>query len=347
MKPIVREIQERLKAIPNLMLLDGHVDVQKVPVFSFLIKCGDKFLHDNFVCALLNDVFGIQSRGGCQCAGPYAQTMLGMQKHNQEVGHWLVHAKDESLRPGVTRVSLPAIGTTPDQQEYVLKAIEWVAKNGWKFMHVYRCNLRTGEWRHKSHPGATLGKKERRWLSHFDPLKCEKHVGRPQMQVSATQAMENANMMLQLVLGDQSSISQSSKMTEDSDDTELRWFVYPKEVVGYIQQGLEQVPGTFDRDQLVGALRSVAWFPQPDVTTVMSEEKKIEKKKPSGDSTSAKVLLNPGIRSSEEEVATRGGKSKLIKPLAKLMRLMMKAMIRLAEVMPAKRNVPADPTGQE
>eukprot|EP00980_Cylindrotheca_fusiformis_P001999 scaffold443_cov125-Cylindrotheca_fusiformis.AAC.48 len=271
-----REIQERLKAIPNLMLLDGQVDVPKVPVFSFLIKCGTKFLHYNFVCALLNDVFGIQSRGGCQCAGPYAQTMLGMQKHNQEVEHWLVHAKDESLRPGVTRVSLPAIGTTPDQQEYVLKAIEWVAKNGWKFMHVYRCNLRTGEWRHKSRPGAPLGKKERRWLSHFDPLNCEKHDGRPQTQVSVTQAMENANMMLQLVLGDQSSISQSLKMTEGSDDTELRWFVYPKEVVGYIQQGLEQVPGTFDRDQLVGALRPVAWFPQPDVTTVMSEEKKID-----------------------------------------------------------------------
>jgi selenocysteine lyase/cysteine desulfurase len=165
-----REIQERLKQIPNLMLLDGHLDSPKVPVFSFLIKCGNRFLHYNYVCALLNDVFGIQCRGGCQCAGPYAQMMLGMLKHNQEVEHWLVHSKDELLRPGVTRFSLPAIGTTPEQQEYVLKAIEWVAKNGWKFMHVYRCNQRTGEWRHKSRPGAPLGKKERRWLSHYDPM---------------------------------------------------------------------------------------------------------------------------------------------------------------------------------
>ena len=31
------------------------------------------FLHHNYVCALLNDVFGIQARGGCACAGPYAQ----------------------------------------------------------------------------------------------------------------------------------------------------------------------------------------------------------------------------------------------------------------------------------
>jgi hypothetical protein len=137
-----REIQERLKQIPNLMLLDGHLDRPKVPVFSFLIKCGNRFLHYNYVCALLNDVFGIQSRGGCQYAGPHAQMMLGMLKHNQAVKRWLVYSKDELLRPGVTRFSLPAIGTNPEQQEYVLRAIEWVAKYGWKFMQVYHCKQR-------------------------------------------------------------------------------------------------------------------------------------------------------------------------------------------------------------
>ena len=55
--------------------------VKHLPIFSFLIKCGERFLHYNFVCALLNDIFGIQSRGGCQCAGPYAQRLLGMPKH--------------------------------------------------------------------------------------------------------------------------------------------------------------------------------------------------------------------------------------------------------------------------
>jgi hypothetical protein len=269
-----REIQERLKQIPNLMLLDGHLDSPKVPVFSFLIKCGNRFLHYNYVCALLNDVFGVQCRGGCQCAGPYAQMMLGMLKHNQEVEHWLVHSKDELLRPGVTRFSLPAIGTTPEQQEYVLKAIEWVAKNGWKFMHVYRCNQRTGEWRHKSRPGAPLGKKERRWLSHYDPMNSGKTETNGQPQVSVTQALENANKLLQLVLRDQSSISQSLKMTEESDDSALRWYVYPKEVAGYIQQGLENVPGTFDRELIVGALRPASWFQPEEVIVQKTKSKK-------------------------------------------------------------------------
>ena len=59
---------------PNLVLL-GNTMVPRLPIFSFLIRhpVTGQFLHHNFVCAILNDVFGIQSRGGCACAGPYAQ----------------------------------------------------------------------------------------------------------------------------------------------------------------------------------------------------------------------------------------------------------------------------------
>ena len=58
----------------NLVLL-GSTSVPRLPIFSFLIKhpIAGMFLHHNYVCALLNDLFGIQARGGCACAGPYAQ----------------------------------------------------------------------------------------------------------------------------------------------------------------------------------------------------------------------------------------------------------------------------------
>ena len=36
------------------------------------------YLHHNFVVALLNDLFGIQARGGCSCAGPYGHRLLGI-----------------------------------------------------------------------------------------------------------------------------------------------------------------------------------------------------------------------------------------------------------------------------
>ena len=61
----------------NLVLL-GSVSVPRLPVFSFLVRHEQSglFLHYNFVCTLLNDLFGIQARGGCACAGPYAQVSL-------------------------------------------------------------------------------------------------------------------------------------------------------------------------------------------------------------------------------------------------------------------------------
>ena len=60
----------------NLVLL-GNPAVSRLPIFSFLIRhpISGLFLHHNFVCALLNDLFGIQGRGGCACAGPYAQVL--------------------------------------------------------------------------------------------------------------------------------------------------------------------------------------------------------------------------------------------------------------------------------
>ena len=102
----------------------------------------------------------------------------------------------------------------------MISAIEWVAKNGWKFMHVYRCNHRTGDWRHKSRRGAPLGKTERKWLSHYRPsYRPEaKNGAATTSPPSLNDAMENANRLLKLVLQDNSSLIQASKMTHEHID---------------------------------------------------------------------------------------------------------------------------------
>jgi selenocysteine lyase/cysteine desulfurase len=67
----------------NITLL-GHppsVESPRVAIISFVISHGGGkglFLHWNYVAALLNDLFGIQVRGGCVCAGPYAIRLLGI-----------------------------------------------------------------------------------------------------------------------------------------------------------------------------------------------------------------------------------------------------------------------------
>ena len=282
------QIQQRLKQIPNLILLDGHYEYsdnddhrrhhkqqqqqkqqKKVPIFSFLIKCGTRFLHYNYVSALLNDLFGIQSRGGCQCAGPYVQHLLGMNymKTNSTMEEQLIKTKDELLRPGITRLSIPIIGTTNEQEEYIIDCIEWVAQHGWKFLHVYRCNHRSGEWRHKSRPGNTtpLGINERLWLSHYQLFGNGSKNLEQELEVTLVEAKQNANDILRLVLQDQSSISQTMKMVEaEESQSSLRWYVYPKDVARYIRDGLNEVPGTMDMDNLQGALRPLAMLDDAD-----------------------------------------------------------------------------------
>ena len=56
----------------------GNPDARRLSIVSFLIRHQDRYLHHNFVVALLNDLFGIQARGGCSCAGPYGHRLLGI-----------------------------------------------------------------------------------------------------------------------------------------------------------------------------------------------------------------------------------------------------------------------------
>ena len=160
-----RVVKTLKKTAPNLVLLGNYINEspkkhapKHLPIFSFLIRCGQRFLHYNYVCAILNDLFGIQTRGGCQCAGPFSQRLLGLStidqygeevpnKINEEVENALLYHKEkaELLRPGYTRLSLPFKGLREVEIDYVLKALAWTAENAWAFLPQYRCNHRTGE----------------------------------------------------------------------------------------------------------------------------------------------------------------------------------------------------------
>ena len=91
-KKIAKTAIDHLRKIPNLELL-LPTDANRLPIFSFMIKVpeSDLYLHYNFISALLNDVFGIQTRGGCVCAGPYAQELLGMRAIDRLPGKFSIN----------------------------------------------------------------------------------------------------------------------------------------------------------------------------------------------------------------------------------------------------------------
>ncbi|KAL9973375.1 hypothetical protein ACROYT_G019827 [Oculina patagonica] len=160
----------------NLVLL-GNTAVRRLPIFSFLVRhpISGVFLHHNYVCALLNDLFGIQARGGCACAGPYAQNLLGINEQlAKEIEDLLLedsrldrvhlrryheYSEREILRPGFVRLNLPYF-MSHDAVEFVLKAVEMVAEHGWKLLPQYMFNPETGEWKHRKHQVF----RDRKWL---------------------------------------------------------------------------------------------------------------------------------------------------------------------------------------
>ena len=153
---------EFLKKIPNLILL-GSLELKRLPIFSFLIKNEPTgfYLHYNFVTKLLNDLFGIQSRSGCACAGPYGQELLGINdeladkyikflyEHDNEsdIGDWKSN-NAELFKPGFTRFNLPFF-FDESKVDYVLNAIKFVCEHGWEFLPFYEFSVKTGEFVHK------------------------------------------------------------------------------------------------------------------------------------------------------------------------------------------------------
>lgn len=77
-----RTVLSFIRTIPEIILLgNGSHTVKRLPIFSFLVRHPrGVFLHHNFVCAVLNDIFGIQARGNCACASTYAYDLLGIDE---------------------------------------------------------------------------------------------------------------------------------------------------------------------------------------------------------------------------------------------------------------------------
>ncbi|CAM9955666.1 unnamed protein product, partial [Ectocarpus fasciculatus] len=155
-----------LRAHKGIVVL-GDSGKKRLPIFSFLVRTGSssgRFLHYNFVCALLNDLFGVQSRGGCQCAGPYSQLLLGLSLPDTRAVEAELLRKHELLRPGFSRLSLSFVNSDREAK-YILDAVLFVADHGASFLPYYRVNYKTGEWKHKTR---FTRFPERRWLGNCD-----------------------------------------------------------------------------------------------------------------------------------------------------------------------------------
>jgi selenocysteine lyase/cysteine desulfurase len=127
----------------------GNLDAPRLSIVSFVIRArSGRYLHHNFIVSLLNDLFGIQSRGGCSCAGPYGHRLLGIDlDRSHEFEREIAHGC-EGIKPGWVRVNFnyfisEAVFT------YLVEAVRMVARDGWRLLGDYRFDPTTGLWRHR------------------------------------------------------------------------------------------------------------------------------------------------------------------------------------------------------
>ncbi|MGH2513322.1 MAG: aminotransferase class V-fold PLP-dependent enzyme, partial [Candidatus Limnocylindrales bacterium] len=137
---------ERWQAAPNIEIL-GSRTAERLSIVSFVVRHDGRFLHHNFVVALLNDLFGIQSRGGCSCAGPYGHRLLGIdpdqsREFDREIGRGC-----EGIKPGWIRVNFNYF-ISEAVFEYIVAAVELIGSDGWRLLPQYGFEPATGLWRH-------------------------------------------------------------------------------------------------------------------------------------------------------------------------------------------------------
>ena len=100
-----RRVMDRWAGEERIELL-GDRDADRLAIASFQIRAGGRRLHHNFVVALFNDLFGIQARGGCSCAGPYGHRLLGIDEaHSREFQEEIVLGW-EGVKPGWARLTI-------------------------------------------------------------------------------------------------------------------------------------------------------------------------------------------------------------------------------------------------
>ena len=138
---------EKLRLIDNLKIIGDVAPYRRVSIISFNIKHKDKILHPKFVTKLINDLFGIQSRAGCSCAGPYGHFLLGINDETSEKFRKLILKGNEGIKPGWIRVNIH-YSLSQDDIDYIIKAITFIARFGHLFLQKYSFDMATAEWKY-------------------------------------------------------------------------------------------------------------------------------------------------------------------------------------------------------
>ena len=151
---LLQKIFERWLANPAIEILGNQDPAKRVGIISFNVKSntggldGSQYLHPKFITTLLNDLFGIQSRAGCSCAGPYGHRLLDIDEETSEEYRSCVVEGYSGIKPGWCRISMHYV-MDDLEVDFLLDAVDFVARYGGLFLRLYDFDLYDGSWSKK------------------------------------------------------------------------------------------------------------------------------------------------------------------------------------------------------
>ncbi len=219
----LRRALDRWRQEPTIEVL-GNLDAERLSIVSFVVRApSGRYLHHNFVVALLNDLFGIQSRGGCSCAGPYGHRLLGIDietshEFEREISHGC-----EGIKPGWVRVNFNYF-ISEAVFDYIVEAVRLVARDGWRLLGEYRFDVDRGVWVHRQgtvEPPLRLGQIR---YGQDGEMEYPRHDDTAAESALAEHLKEGAEILATAAPPDLGAVA--DRLSEDFEH--LRWFELPK-----------------------------------------------------------------------------------------------------------------------
>ena len=139
---------------PNLRVL-GNPELERLAIVSLAVRHPRGMLHANFVVALLSDLFGIQARSGCFCAGPYLHRLHPIDPEWSAAMHAAALRGRDGAKLAFTRVSFNYF-ISETVFDYIVEAVHLIANDGWKLLPRYRFDPDSGLWQHVTAPARPL-----------------------------------------------------------------------------------------------------------------------------------------------------------------------------------------------
>lgn len=103
-------------------------------------------MHHQLFTRMLSDVYGIQARGGCACAGPYAHRLLEIGPEQSEHLRAEILGGNEMAKPGWVRLNLSAF-LSEEKLAFVLASVADLARNAGRYAGAYQTDPKTARFR--------------------------------------------------------------------------------------------------------------------------------------------------------------------------------------------------------